>query len=144
MIYSTVSYKSLPPKPGMTASTCPPKRTDFDSPPASAKHPWTRPGAGNPQSRFVNRVPQGKGERTGGKEGGSCRPLAGIWRSQRGAVISLSLEGGREGGGLGSPRGCRHSNQTERMGGATSPFSHLLCGGNSPNLPYLELVSKTA
>ena len=79
-----------------TREDCPPRKTDLNSSPDSAQRPLNRPVAGNPQSRFVNRVPRGEVGRAGGRKGGSSRPLAGIWRSQRRAVISLGMEGERE------------------------------------------------
>lgn len=62
----------------MPASIYPPKRTEHDSPSTSAQRPCTRPGAGNPQSRFVNRIPGGggeKGEQAEGKAGAAAHWL---------------------------------------------------------------------
>lgn len=128
-----------PENPGMPASTCPPRRIDYDSALAWARRPSTRPGAGNPLSRFVNRVPGGRGrELAEGKAGAATHWL------EFGAVSAVpsSFLVWREGGALGSPRGCRHSNQTELAGGANSPLCHLQ-RGNNPGPPYLELVCET-
>lgn len=83
----------------MLPPPCPPRRTGLGFHLACTHSPSTQPGGGNPRPRFVNRVPGGWGWgvwKASGREGGSSRPLAGIWRSQRGAVISLDLGGGKE------------------------------------------------
>ena len=55
-----------------TQEDCPPRKTDLNSSPDSAQRPLNRPVAGNPQSRFVNRVPAGGGG-GGGRGGGGER-----------------------------------------------------------------------
>jgi len=53
-----------------TQEDCPHRKTDLNSSPDSAQLPLNRPVAGNPQSRFVNRVPGGRwGELVEGKAG---------------------------------------------------------------------------
>lgn len=117
-----------------TQEDCPPRKTDLNSSPDSAQRPLNRPVAGNPQSRFVNRVPGGEVGRAGGRKGGSSRPLAGIWRSQRGAVISLGMEGERE-EHLGHPAAVAIATRLNRRGGAGQgrrvpfPLSYLWPGG---------------
>lgn len=111
---------------------CPPRKTDLNSSPHSAQRPLNRPVAGNPQSRFVNRVPRGEVGRAGGRKGGSSRPLAGIWRSQRRAVISLGMEGERE-EHLGHPAAVAIVTRLNRRGGGEGrvhfPLSHFWRGG---------------
>lgn len=73
--------------------------------------------------------------------------MAGIWRSQRGAVISLGMEGERE-EHLGHPAAVAIVTRLNRRGrGGGCPFHSLLSGGevveNNPGPSYLELVIET-
>lgn len=57
-----------PENPGMLPPPCPPRRTGLGFHLACTHSPSTRPGGGNPRSRFVNRV-LGAGGGGGGREG---------------------------------------------------------------------------
>lgn len=132
------SYRSLAQEPRNFASHMPSWEAGLSSHSAWAHSLGTGSRSRKPSVQICESSSRGGGgEPTEGKAG-----VAAHWL-EFGAVSAVpsSLwvwEG--EGGSLGSLRGCRHSNQTERAG----PLLHSPTSGwgNNPESPYFGLVSE--
>lgn len=76
LFWRQVTERSLAREPGMSPAPCPPRRAGLGFHLASTQSPNTRPGGGNPRSRFVNRVPGGGGGKLAeGKAGATAHWL---------------------------------------------------------------------
>ena len=117
-----------------TQEDCPHRKTDLNSSPDSAQLPLQPACSRKSPVQICESSCRREVGRAGGRKGGSSRPLAGIWRSQRGAVISLGMDGERE-EHLGHPAAVAIVTRLNRRGAAGQgrrvpfPLSPLWRGG---------------